>query len=119
VREIRVEPELKRFVAIPGHGAGQIRNIDAYIHGIISIQGQGGSNAMMTVSYRLIDAGHTFDEALAKLRTWNESCAFPPWPDKELIRGLTNAFKRKAAEPMEGHPQSPLQSGRFQTSEGG
>jgi hypothetical protein len=96
VREMRREP-----LSMPclGHRDSPvndtIRDMRAYIRAIPSVQGQNGSRALMRVCYLLRDTGHDFHGALAELASWNEVCAFPPWSPKELIHGLTNAFKKK------------------------
>jgi hypothetical protein len=75
--------------------SGQVRDVMAYITAIPSIQGKNGSNACFRVACLLFDAGKSFDEILAAMEEWNESCAFPPWSRKELIHKIESVFKRK------------------------
>ena len=71
---------------------GEIRDVRRYIRAIPSIQGQNGSGACFRVACILRDQGFSFDDALAELVAWNESCACPLWSVNALQRKLRDAF---------------------------
>ncbi len=73
----------------------QIESVRKYIAKIVSVQGSGGSNACYRAACKLVDAGLSFDEALAELRAWNERNAIPKWSEKELQWKVQSAFNRK------------------------
>ena len=79
-------------VLVPPNRANRIRNLQAYIRKIMSIQGQRGSDACFRVACILRDEGKTPEEAMEYMLQWNESCAIPPWSVPELVKKIRDAY---------------------------
>lgn len=74
--------------------SGRINDVRAYIRSIASIEGEGGDRACFVVACVLVEAGFSFEGALAEMEVWNAVAAFPMWSREELARKLHYAFKR-------------------------
>lgn len=72
----------------------EIKNIQAYIRKIFSIQGQHGSDACFRTACILRDAGLSQADALAELIEWNVTNAQPPWSVRELAHKVTDAYSK-------------------------
>jgi hypothetical protein len=73
---------------------GRIRDLQAYIRKILSIQGQRGSDACFRVACVLRDEGLSPEEALAYMLEWNRTSAIPPWSLRELEKKIRDAFAK-------------------------
>ncbi len=83
-------PEISAGRRVNGH----IRDVRAYLRGIRSVQGEGGDRQCYTASCLLAEAGYSPTDALAELRAWNVTNAFPPWTEAELRHKVRRAFLR-------------------------
>jgi hypothetical protein len=73
---------------------GSIRNVRSYLRRIPSVEGQNGSRGLMRVCYVLVGQGYDFGRAKEELAAWNSEVPVGPWTERELVRALTNAFRR-------------------------
>jgi hypothetical protein len=74
---------------------GQVRNVDAYLSRIESIQGQAGSRGLIRACAVCRDAGLTETEAMGKLMLWNSGPTVnPSWSTEELARAVTRTYAK-------------------------
>ncbi len=72
-----------------------VRDVDAYLACIESLQGEAGSRGLIRACSVLRDAGLSEAEAMRKLMVWNVSPTVrPPWTLEELGRAVTRTFRR-------------------------
>jgi hypothetical protein len=72
-----------------------VKNVDAYLAKIQSIQGQNGSAGLVRAAAVCRDSGDSEAEALLRLMQWNRSNVVnPPWPERDLARAVTRVFKK-------------------------
>lgn len=71
----------------------KVKNLDAYLAKIESVQGKNGSAGLMRAAYVCRDAGCSEAEATIALLKWNNGpTVSPPWSDTEIARAVTRAF---------------------------
>lgn len=106
VREAR--PEQVECTPLLPFPRGRIRNVQAYIRGIKSIEGQGGDRACFTVACLLAEVGLDFRSILSELELWNQECAFPAWSTTALAHKARYAIRRvsgnNCSRPKKGGP---------------
>lgn len=71
-----------------------IKDVNAYLDKIESVQGEYGSCGLMRACYVCRDAGLNEAETMIRLVRWNETNAKPEWSDEELAKAVNNAFGR-------------------------
>lgn len=69
-----------------------VRNVDAYLARIESVQGEGGSRGLVRAAAVCRDAGLPEAVAMEKLICWNRG-ANPPWSMEELGRAVTRVYR--------------------------
>jgi hypothetical protein len=75
--------------------ARDVRDVDAYLACIESVQNEGGSRGLIRACAVCRDAGMSEAEAMQKLMVWNVGPTVqPPWSMAELGRAVTRTFRR-------------------------
>ncbi|MEM6370643.1 MAG: VapE domain-containing protein [Myxococcota bacterium] len=89
-------PEMPQWLAEMANGRTvQVRPDEYLERAPVAISGQGGSAVMMSVMATLVRGCKLREPAdmMALIGPWNQRCE-PPWTEKELRRGFTNALER-------------------------
>lgn len=80
-------------VIVPSeNGVARVGRAQAYVSKIISISGLGGHNACFRAFCKCRAFGLTKEEALQAMLGWNETNAFPPWSEAELLHKAESVY---------------------------
>ena len=72
----------------------QYTDVIAYISKIRAVSGNGGHDKTWEVANILKESGMDKAEAMASLAEWNQTNADPPWPVKDLLHKIQDAYRR-------------------------
>lgn len=78
----------------PDPAGNGVRDVFKYIAPIRAIEGQGGHDATWRVVCLLRDSGLSREECAAALSLWNQTNCEPPWPDRDLVHKIEDAFRK-------------------------